>query len=83
MNAFQGIVVQVISNGQVLDLYNDPDPADTDDGRTQLHYVEAVTGAKFAVRVMLTTEFHFYDLRPCDGVDVSLSIGGQINGCGV
>lgn len=72
MDPFQGIVVHVISNGQILDFYDDPDETTPDNDRTRQHYVEAVTGASFSVRVLLTTEYMFYDLEPTDAVQVTM-----------
>jgi len=77
MDPFQDIVVQVISNGKILDLYDGPDVAKTNDGRTRQHYIEAITGASFSVKVMLTTEFKLYDLRSTDAVRVTMNVDGQ------
>lgn len=77
MDPFQGIEVQVISNGQCLKLYDDPDVADTGTERTKQHYIEAVTGATFEVRVTLTSKFKFHNLRPTNAIRVTMSVDGQ------
>ena len=77
MNPFKGIIIQVLSNGQPLKLYDDPDAAEIEDERTRHHYVEAITDATFAVKVMLTTEFELDPLRPNDNVNIEMNLDGQ------
>ena len=77
MDPFKGIIIQIISNGEALDLYDDPDAADIVDDHTRQHYVEATTNATFTVKVMLTTGFQFYHLRSMDAVCVSLNLDGN------
>ena len=55
---WKGVTVEVISEGEVLDFYHDPDEdPNTIDPTTRRRYVEAVTDAVFKVRVALTAEF--------------------------
>ncbi len=77
MDPFQGIVVQILSNGQSLTLYDDPDSDDVTDGDSRRRYVEATTGATFSVRVTLTTEFNLYHLRPLDAIRITLNLDGN------
>lgn len=77
MDPFQGIVIQVISNGQPLELYEDPDAAEIENDCIRQQYVEAVAGSTFSVKVMLTTEFNIHQLRGVDGVNIALKIDGQ------
>ena len=77
MSPFTGIIVQIISNGQPLKLYDDPDAADLEIDYTRHHYVEAITGANFSVKIMLTTEFKLHGLRPQDGVRIDINLDGQ------
>lgn len=77
MDPFQGIIIDVLSNGQILDLYDDPDVATARNARTRQHYVEAIDGASFSVRVLLTTEFDLYDINPTDAIEVVVILGGQ------
>ena len=78
MDPFKGIVVQIISNGELLDLYDDPDAADNDDdNNTRQHYVEAMTDATFTVKVLLTTAFQLYSLRSMDAVKIRLNLDGN------
>ena len=76
MDHFKGILVQVIANGELLDLYDDPDAADVDDNRTRQYYVEAITGATFKVEVNLLTEFGLYSEQGTDAIRVSMNIDG-------
>ena len=55
--AFHGVKVSVISADTKMPLYHDPDAVENEDPQTRQHYVEAVTGAKFAVKVSLTRRF--------------------------
>ena len=75
MDHFQGITVGVISNGQVLDFYEDPDGAGTEDNRERHHYIEAVAGSTFQVKVTLTPEFKFTNKKAKDAVQISVQIG--------
>lgn len=77
MDPFQGIEVQIVSNGQVLKLYDDPDFAETSAERTKQHYIEAVNDATFKVTVILKNEFNFHNLKPTDAVQVALELDGQ------
>lgn len=77
MDPFQGIIVQVLSNREPVDLYDDPDAAENEHERTRNHYVEAVTGAKFMVKVMLTTDFNLYHLRPEDAIRIRMNLDGR------
>ena len=69
----EGVKVEVISNGAALPMYNDPDAAETD-LLTPQHYVEAVTGATFSIRVTLTSKFQ---KGPCDAVRISVNYDGD------
>ena len=72
MDPFRGIIVQVLSNGKILKFYDDPDATEIGDHRTRQHYIEAVTGATFEVKVLLTNEFDLGQLEPNDAVWVEL-----------
>ena len=50
MDTFQGITTEIISNGQVLKLYDDPDAAESEENRSRQYYVEAVAGSTFQVK---------------------------------
>lgn len=62
MDPFQGIAVEIVSNGQALHLYDDPDASEIEEGHSRHHYVEAVAGSTFEVKVILTSDFCFYRL---------------------
>lgn len=68
MDPFQGIYVEVISNGEVLTLYNDPDDEPSHDPRVRQRYIEAVTGAVFEVRVRVDRHFNLFSLGKNDVV---------------
>ena len=75
---WKGVTVEVISEGQVLDFYHDPDEdPNTISPMTRQRYVEAVTDAVFNVRVALTAEFPMYRLQNDDAVRVSIRYDGQ------
>lgn len=77
MDHFQGVTAEIISNGQVLNLYNDPDSAEIEESHARHHYVEAVAGSTFQVRVELTPEFNFYQMKPENAVSVLVEIDGN------
>ena len=77
MDLFKGILVQVISNGQILKSYDDPDASDNEDPYQRQQYIEAVTDATFAVNVILTDQFDFCRIGRKDGVEVRFSIDGN------
>lgn len=72
MDPFEGIHVEVISNGEVLTLYNDPDDEPSHDPRVRQRYIEAVTGAMFEVRVRVDRRFNLFSLGRNDAVRVSI-----------
>ena len=76
MDLFKGILVQVFSNGQILESYDDPDTNDDEDPYQRQRYIEAVTGATFAVKVIITDQFDFCHISPKDGIIVKFSVDG-------
>ncbi len=76
MDHSQGITAEIISNVQVLTLYGDPDAAENGDIH---HYVEAVAGSTFQVKVNLTPQFNFYQMKAQDAVWFRVKIDGNIN----
>ena len=76
MDLFKGILVQVISNGQILASYDDPDTSDHEDPYQRQRYIEAVTGATFAVKVIITDQFDMCHTSREDGIAVSLRVDG-------
>ena len=76
MEHFQGITAEIISNGQVLTLYNDPDAAEN---AAIHHYVEAVAGTTFQVKVNLTPQFNFYQMKAHDAVSFRVTIDGNLD----
>ena len=77
MDHFQGITAKIISNGQVLELYDDPDAAEIEDSHARHHYVEAVAGSTFEVEVDLTPQFEFYKMKAEHAVTVTVEIDGR------
>ena len=51
-----GLKVDVLSSGSALPMYGDPDALE-DDPDSQTQYIEATTGAKFALRVTVQDGF--------------------------
>ena len=76
MDPFKGILVQVISNGQILKSYDDPDTSDIEDPFHRQQYIEAVTGATFAVKVIITDQFDWCHISRKDGIVVELRVDG-------
>ncbi len=68
MDPFEGIDVEIISNGEVLTLYNDPDDEPSHDSRVRQRYIEAVTGAIFAVKIRVDHRFSLFSLGRNDAV---------------
>ena len=77
MDPLRGIAVEITSNYQVLNLYDDPDAAEAPESRSRNHYVEAVTGSTFQVKVNLNADFDFSKMNNKHSVYVSLNINGQ------
>ena len=77
MDPFEGIHLEVISGGKVLDLYNDQDEEPGHDSRVRQRYVEAVTGATFQVRLKITDAFELSTLHAMDAIRVSILYDGQ------
>lgn len=76
MDLFKGILVQVISNGEILKSYNDPDASDNENPYQRQQYIEAVTGATFTIRVIITDQFDLRKISRKDGVNVHLTVDG-------
>ena len=77
MDHFQGITAEVISNGQVLDFYADPDAAGNEEKRERHLYVEAVPGTTFRLKVTLTPKFNLYKMKAEDAVKIRVDIDGR------
>ena len=77
MDPFQGITAQIISNGQVLDLYDDPDAAEIEESHSRHLYVEAVAGSTFALKVHLAPHFNFYKMHAEHVVSITIEIDGR------
>lgn len=77
MGPFKGLNVEVISNNESLKHYEDPDDVPRKDSRVRQHYIEAVTGATFTVKVTLNKSFKLYGLKYDDGVRVSVIYDNQ------
>lgn len=73
MDLFEGTHVEVVSNGEVLTLYNDPDDEPSHDPRVRQRYVEAVTGATFEVRVCVDRRFNLFSLGRNDAVRATIT----------
>ena len=78
MDPFQGIAVEIVSNGQALDLYDDPDASEIEEGHSRHHYVEAVAGSTFEVKVILTSEFNLYRLGDSHAVFMEVQIDNNV-----
>ena len=61
-----------------MELYDDPDAVV--DKRTRSHYIEAVTGATFKIKVMFTTDFELYHLRRHDAIYVWMRLDAEKEG---
>ena len=72
MDPFEGINVEMISNGEVLNFYNDPDDEPSHDPRVRQRYVEAVTGAVFEVKVRVDHRFKLFSLGKNDSVHATI-----------
>ena len=68
MDPFEGIDVEIISNGEILTLYNDPDDESGHNSRVRQRYIEAVTGATFEVKIRVDHRFSLLSLGRNDAV---------------
>lgn len=75
MDLFKDIKVEVISNNKSLPLYNPTDASEADDAYAGRKFVEAVTGAEFKVRVIVSKSI---DLDSCKAIRVSISYDGGV-----
>ncbi len=80
MAHFQGITAEIISNGQAMDFYDSPDAAETEESHARHHYVEAVAGSTFEVKVELTSQFNFYNMKAEHAVEIFVEINGRDDG---
>lgn len=78
MDHFKGITAEMFSNGQVMNLYDDPDAAETTETHARHYYVEAVAGSTFQVKVNLTPQFNFYEMKPAHAVSIAIQIDGNL-----
>ena len=78
MDPFQGITVEIVSNGQALDHYDDPDGSEIEEGHSRHHYIEAVAGSTFEVKVILTSDFCFYRLDSQHAVLIRVEIDSSL-----
>ncbi len=58
-------------------MYDDPDASQNEDLRTRQNYVEAVTGATFSVKVILSDTF---EMGHCDAARINISFDGAERG---
>ena len=72
MDPFEGIHVNIISNGEVLTLYNDPDDEPSHHPRARQRYIEAVTGATFEVEIGFDCHFDLFSLGRNDAIGASI-----------
>ncbi|KAK0512660.1 hypothetical protein JMJ35_004677 [Cladonia borealis] len=72
MDPFEGIDVEIISNGEVLTLYNDPDDEPSHNPRVRQRYIEAVTGATFEVKIRVDHRFSLFSLGKNDAVQATV-----------
>ena len=70
MDPFKDVRVDVISNGQKLALYHDPDAEEHPLSRSRSRYIEASTGATFKLEISLGPEFDVTQLGRIDAVRV-------------
>lgn len=73
MTLHDAVEIGIISEGTVLPMYDDPDVSEMDINSTFQHYVEAVRGATFSIRVALMPTFQ---KGPCDAVRVAINFDG-------
>lgn len=62
--------MEVISNDQVLQLYDDPETSERGKDFTRWNYVEVVPGAEFKVKITLSKLF---GLSSCEAVRISVA----------
>ena len=74
---FQGITVEIISDEQTLDFYDDPDAAGVEESRARHLYIEAVAGSTFELDVDITPEFNLYNMKAGHAVEVVVKIDGR------
>ena len=70
-----GVTVEIISNGQRLPVYLDPDG---DESEIPTYYIEAVTGATFKIRARFSKRFQF---GGCSNVEVLAEFDGASQIC--
>ena len=73
MALMPGLKVDILTNGSALPMYDDPDALDDSSG-SPTQYIEAKTGAKFAVRVTVQDGFAW---GGCDVVRITAFFDGD------
>lgn len=59
MTTFKGATFEIISGNGTCPVYDDPEAHENEDPWTQQRYIEAITGAKFKIKVTLKDSFAF------------------------
>ena len=77
---FRNVKLKILSNGQTLQLYDDPDAEDVAGERHRSRYVEAITGAKFEIQVALKGDYDISRLQNDDCVRVLVHYDGSSTG---
>ena len=78
LHSFDAVTVQILSEGNPLKFYHDPDENPNNPSpSSRQYYVEAVTDATFKVRIVLSNKFPLYRLRDDDAVRLSINYDGQ------
>jgi hypothetical protein len=66
--------VDILIDEEPQRIYNDPDPGDNIKPKEIVHYVEAITDAKFAIKITLEPQF---DLLDSDGCRIIVELDGS------
>ena len=77
MDPFQGVFIEVTAEDEDLELYDDPDQDFDHDPLHDRYYIEAVTDAIFAIKVIFTKDFPLFTLQPHDAIRITISYDGN------
>lgn len=84
MELTEGLRLEVRSGGKVLEMYKDPDAQKHDEESDEtIHYIEAITGAKFQVEVTLDRSFEWENPAEAHAVRVKVHFDGSESGWGI
>ena len=77
MDPFQGVFIEVVRESQELELYDNPKQDIDHDPLHYQCYIEAISDAKFAVKVIFTRDYPLPTFHPNEAIRITISYDGD------